>query len=193
MFKKSLDGREIFSENEDFEFWERLMADYLLPYTIDLQSPYKQIRPYRVRHKQQMNMYGKIELLSYCLMPTYIYMVIREREKGALTSFVRKISTYYSMVYNKKRGRSGYVFEGSYKKLVIGTQADLQNFINLVHLLPASGRIIKKFGVVQTSSGVVAKDYLYSSMRDYLLLEPRKWVSLANIEPMGRVVGRLPW
>ena len=174
VYKKSLDEREIFSEREDYLLWEKLLAEYLLPYKEE-STIYKGLRPYRQRHKQAMNMNGRVEMLAYCLMPTYIYMVVRENELGALTSLMRKVSTFYSMYYNKKHKRSGYVFEGSFKSKIIIT---LENTINLIHALPAV-KVVKRFGLGQTTSGL-GENF-------------REWVKPVAGGVRGKGVGKLPW
>ncbi len=188
VYKKGLDEREIFEDRADFELWEKLLSGYLVPYETET-TIYKGLRPYRQRHKQAMNMYGKIELLAYCLMPTHIYMVVRELEKGAVTSLMRKISTFYSMYYNQKHKRSGYVFEGSFKCQEV---KDVENTIRLVHQLPAA-KTVKRFGMVQTTSGISASDYLYSSLKDYLGERERKWVTPVGNAVKGTGEGKLPW
>ena len=194
IYKKGLDDREIFSEQDDYELWERLVAEYLSPYHEEIDSPYKGLRPYQKQHKQDMNLFGKIQLLAYCLMPTYIYMVVRENQKGALTALMRRVTTYYSMIYNRKRKRSGYVFAGSFKCKKISGVNNLGDTIRLVHEIPAS-KTVRRFGVVQTTTGANASEYPFSSNGDYVSGKPREWVTVIDLpEPVkGIESDKLPW
>jgi len=195
IYKKGLDDREIFTERDDYELWEKLVAEYLSVYCEETDSPYKGLRPYRKRHKQEMNLFGKIQLLAYCLMPTYIYMVVREIEKGAKTHLMRRVTTYYSMIYNQKRKRSGYVFAGSFKSKEISDRDELQNTIQLVHDIPGS-KTVRRFGVVQTTTGTNASEYPFSSFGDYLSGKPREWITVVD-SVASRIkdieLGKLPW
>jgi len=177
IYKGGLDDREIFAEPTEYELWEKIMAEYLIPYQNDENSPFKGLRPYRVAHKKAMNLYGQVDLLAYCLMPSFLYLLIREHTEGALTALLRRVTTYYSMVYNQKRKRKGFVFEGAFKKRLIGSENTLLELTKLVHLTPMT-KSVRRFGLVETSTGYRAWEYPYSSLSDYLSGKPRPWIKV---------------
>lgn len=178
IYKRGLDGADIFSDAMEYELWEKLCAEYLTLPVEESETIYKSMRPYRKKHKLEMNLHGKVELLAYSLMPTYIYMVLREKQPGSVTAFMRRVTTYYSMLYNKKRKRRGYVFEGTFKSTQISDLSLLRDVIWLVHQAPAT-KTVRKFGLVEATSSMRTREYPYSSINDYITLSPRSWITLA--------------
>src|SRR3989344_8568343 len=62
---------------------------------------------------------------AYCLMPNHFHLLITQTDKGSITRFMQKVSTGYSMYYNKKYQRSGALFEGKFK----AEHADNDNYL----------------------------------------------------------------
>ncbi|MEI8175112.1 MAG: transposase, partial [bacterium] len=52
---------------------------------------------------------------AFCLMPNHFHILITEKIEGGISKFMQKLSTAYSMYYNKKYKRTGGLFEGKFK------------------------------------------------------------------------------
>jgi putative transposase len=61
-----------------------------------------------------------IELGVYTLMPNHFHLVCREIHEGGIAMFMQKVSTGYTMYFNKKRQRTGALLAGSFKSKHIG-------------------------------------------------------------------------
>src|SRR3989344_9558262 len=53
-----------------------------------------------------------VSIGAYCLMTNHFHILIRENGEQGITEFLKKISTAYSMDFNKKYERSGTLYQG---------------------------------------------------------------------------------
>jgi putative transposase len=105
--------------------------------------------------------YGVI-LHVFVLMPNHYHLLI-ETPKPNLSSFMHCLNTAYTTYFNLKRGRSGHLFQGRYKSLVIDRDRYLLELSRYIHLNPV------RAGIVERPEG-----YTYSSYRAYI--DPRQEV-----------------
>src|SRR3989344_2009952 len=56
-----------------------------------------------------------VEIAAYCLMPNHFHLLVRELEEGGISKFMQKLTTGYTMFFNKKYERSGSLFQGRFK------------------------------------------------------------------------------
>lgn len=82
------------------------------------------------------NFYNRLELVSFCLMPNHIHLLIYQRQAGAMAAFMRSLLTSYSMYFNKKYGRTGPLFESRYKAALISSDDYLAHITRYIHLNP---------------------------------------------------------
>lgn len=80
------------------------------------------------------HLYGKLELLCFCLMQNHFHLLIYQRDAGAMQAFMRSVMTSYSRYFNKKYQRSGALFESRYKASLISDQTYLQHITRYIHL-----------------------------------------------------------
>lgn len=112
-----------------------------------------------------------IDICAYCLMPNHFHLIIREKTDGGASRFMQKISTAYTMYFNKLNERSGALFQGRFKARHADTDDYLSYLIAYVHLNPVKliEPLWKETGI---KDQVVAEQYLkhyrYSSYLDYL-------------------------
>lgn len=138
----------IFREPGDYEHMLRLFARYLSllesKNTAGLTFP---------------NFTNRIDLLSFCLMPNHVHMLVYQHQQGVMSDFMRCILTSYSMYFNKKYKRSGPLFESRYKASRISNDSYLQHITRYIHLNPKHWR-----------------DYEYSSLPYYLHQVTDEWI-----------------
>lgn len=176
IYNRGLDDREVFGGGDEFELLEQLLKRYLTDYAPEQNSRFKGEKPYRVRHKQEMVLRGKVDLLAYCLMPDHMHLLLAEKETGAITRLLRRILTFYSMEYNRKRKRRGPVFLGTYKAVEVEGEEMLKAVSRLIHLNPVV-KSIRRFALVETVAGSRLDEYRYSSYQDYVSGQRREWVN----------------
>jgi len=78
----------------------------------------------------------RIELISYCLMPNHIHMLIYQHDERALVELMRSLMTSYSMYFNRRYGRVGPVFQSRYRASRISDNQYLDHISRYIHLNP---------------------------------------------------------
>jgi putative transposase len=125
-----------------------------------------------------------VDIGAYCLMPNHFHLLIKEKQENGISIFMEKLSTGYSMYFNKKYDRTGKLFEGRFRAEHLDSDEYLKYIFMYIHLNP-----VKIFDPNWKEQGVndllKIKDYLYtynnSSYLDFLEV-PRREVSILNIK-----------
>jgi putative transposase len=97
----------------------------------------------------------KIKLLAYCLMNNHYHLIL-QNSSNKLSEFMKELNEHFGIIYCKKAGNKGYVFQDRYKSTFIQEGAYLQMAIAYVLLNPLR-------------TGIVDDTYKYkwSSITDY--------------------------
>lgn len=103
--------------------------------------------------------YGFI-LHAYVLMGNH-YHLLGETPHANLSAIMHFISGSYTTYFNRKRNRSGHLFQGRYKSILIDRDSYLLELSRYIHLNPVKAHMVEK-----------PDDYPYSSYGAYI--SPRK-------------------
>lgn len=112
-----------------------------------------------------------VNIGAYCLMPNHFHILITENIKGGISKFMQKLSTSYSMYYNKKYERTGGLFEGKFKSQYIDTDRYLKYMFSYIHLNPVKliQKDWKENGMINKLEALkFLEKYYYSSYLDYM-------------------------
>ncbi|MFA6325516.1 MAG: transposase [Candidatus Paceibacterota bacterium] len=112
-----------------------------------------------------------VDIGTYCLMPNHFHILITKKSEGGISKFMQKLSTAYSMYFNKKYKRSGSLFEGKFKSEHANDDRYLKYLFSYIHLNPI--KLIqhewKESGVKDKEEALnYLKKYFYSSCIDFL-------------------------
>lgn len=170
-FNRGVDKRKIFLSNTDYDRFLALLylANSNEPVHIDDLTKYKESRgrtlldeAYEVTRGEML-----VDVGAYCLMPNHFHLILRERIEGGITAFMRKVSTGYTMYFNKKNDRTGPLLGGKFRARHISDDRYFKRVVNYVHANPAE--IIEskwKQGIIQHRKEVrdFLEAYKYSSL-----------------------------
>ena len=73
---------------------------------------------------------------AYCLMPNHFHLLIRETVDGGISKFMSKLTTAYSMYFNKRYDRKGTLFEKPFRARHIDDDNYLKYLFSYIHLNP---------------------------------------------------------
>jgi putative transposase len=153
VYVRGVNRQRIFRDDNDFVKFLRLFERYLsleeAKNSVGISFP---------------NYCNRLDLLSFCLMPNHIHLLVYQHQMGAMTQFMRSILTSYSMYYNKKYKRRGPLFESRYKASLISDDAYLEHITRYIHLNPKHWR-----------------QYEYSSLPYYLQQISDEWIKPERI------------
>ncbi len=118
-------------------------------------TDYNKFREY-VKHSQEKH---RFILHAYVLMSNHIHLLI-ETPEGNLSRVIHTIISSYSTYFNKKRQRSGHLFQGRYKAILIEKDSYLLELSRYIHLNPVKANMAER-----------PEEYPFSSYRSYVASE----------------------
>jgi putative transposase len=79
-----------------------------------------------------------VDITAYCLMPNHFHLLLHQRTEGGISKFMQKLTTGYTMYFNKKYERSGTLFQGKFKSKHASEDRYLKYLLSYIHLNPAN-------------------------------------------------------
>lgn len=113
--------------------------------------------------------YGAV-IHAYCLMSNHYHLLL-ETPSGNLSKIMQHINGAYTSYFNVKRKRSGHLFQGRYKAIVIEADEYAQELSRYIHLNPVRANMVAK-----------PEEYRWSSYLDYIGAKKRpEWLETSFI------------
>ncbi len=88
---------------------------------------------------------------AYCLMTNHYHLLI-ETPEGNLSLGMRQMNGVYTQLFNKLHGRSGHLFQGRYKAILIQKDSHLLEVCRYVVLNPVRAKMVEQPGDYAWSS-----------------------------------------
>ncbi len=79
---------------------------------------------------------SQVAIGAYCLMPNHFHILLTPHTDDGVKNFMLKLSTGYSMYFNKKYFRTGSLFEGRFKSEYVNEDRYLKYLFSYIHLNP---------------------------------------------------------
>jgi putative transposase len=102
---------------------------------------------------------------AFCLMSNHVHLAIQVAQVS-LSRILQNLSFRYAQWVNGRRKRSGHLFQGRYKAVLVDADSYLHVLTRYIHLNPVRAGFVKE-----------PKDYLWSGHRAYLGLEKIPWLT----------------
>lgn len=123
--------------------------------------------------------YGAI-LHVYCLMDNHYHLLI-ETPRGNLSQILHHINGAYTTYFNIRHGRSGHLFQGRFKAILVEKDSYGGELSRYIHLNPVRAGLVKN-----------PSEYRWSSYRYYIGRERKpQWLTTALI--LGYFGGHGRW
>jgi putative transposase len=118
----------------------------------------------------------QVAIGAYCLMPNHFHILLTPLVEGGVSTFMKKLSTSYSMYFNKKNNRAGSLFEGRYKSEHADDDMYLKYLFSYIHLNPV--KLIqsdwREVGIKDKQGALdFLHNYYYSSYLDTQISRPQ--------------------
>lgn len=113
-----------------------------------------------------------VDIHAWCLMKNHYHLLLSERIEGGLTRFIMKLNVGYAKYFNERYQRSGTLFQGRTKKVLISRDAHFLYILHYIHLNPLDfrkeSRTWRERRVIDAASALKHLDaYRWSSYQDY--------------------------
>ncbi len=101
----------------------------------------------------------------FCLMDNHFHLLI-ETPSGNLSQIMRHINGAYTTYFNVKRARSGHLFQGRYKAILVEIDEYAKELSRYIHLNPVRAKMVK-----------TPEEYEWSSYQFYIgVKKPPEWL-----------------
>lgn len=140
IYNRGVEKRDIYLDDQDYAVFLSYLKDYLTPkkeneLTERLQDPntsYKE-RDKILKLLRLNNFYGEITLLAYSLMPNHFHFFVKQKSASSIDKFMQSLATRYTMYFNHKYKRVGFLYQDIYKAVLIETEEQFLYLSKYIH------------------------------------------------------------
>lgn len=133
IYNRGTDKRKIFLDSADYMRFTNGLIEFNnenpslnVRYKNSIGVPIHEVQP---REKL-------VEIFAYCLMPNHYHLMLRQMKDNGISLFMKKVGTGYTMYFNMKEERSGALFQGRFKSVLIDRDEYLRYLPHYIHLNP---------------------------------------------------------
>lgn len=119
-----------------------------------------------------------VEIVAFCLMPTHIHLILKQVADNGISNYMSKILNGYSRFFNVKHKRTGPLWSGRFKSVLVYADEQLIHLTRYIHLNPTSAGMIRK-----------PEEWDYSSYREYLK-QNEKLTPICNYENLISITSK---
>lgn len=138
VFNRGVEKRVIFSDQVDFR---RFYGSMYLFNDIDFSNPagFTSLRDEEMFERlletsDKAARRRLVNIMSYCLLPNHFHMLLEQLAENGIPKFMHRLCMAYSRYFNKRYGRSGCLFEGTFKAVMIKRDDQLMHLPRYIHL-----------------------------------------------------------
>ncbi len=166
IYNRGTDKRLIFQSATDYDRFSELLYAANERQSISLKEIKRKFNSvYEFERSEQLVAIG-----AYCLMPNHFHLLVTPLVEDGISKFMGKLTTGYSMYFNKKYDRSGVLFEGRFKAKWANSDEYLKYLFSYIHLNPVKlyQSDWKEQGIKDSEAAYdYASRFKYSSLANY--------------------------
>lgn len=161
IYNRGVAKREIFLDAQDYGVFLSYLKEYLLPKDeaqlheklSDPNTSYKE-KDKILKQLRLNNFAGEINLLAYCLMPNHFHFFVKQKNANSINKFMQSLATRYTMYFNKKYKRVGFLYQDNYKAVLITSEPQFIYLSKYIHkqALASQGPTLQGWKEKQPSS-----------------------------------------
>ncbi len=136
VYNRGVEKRKIFQDEHDYAVFLYYLKIYLSPVEELKQLIASSKMNMRVQRFFPLNLSQELDLLTFVLMPNHVHLLIKQYKVNSITKLMHRLSTSYTMYFNKKYKRVGSLFQGVYKACLVETDEYLLHLSRYIHLNP---------------------------------------------------------
>jgi putative transposase len=167
VYNRGVDKRVVFEDKQDYLRFYQSLA-----YFNTLDSTNNFISAKRMYRKDFEPL---VKIKSYCLLPNHFHLLIESVSDSGLSEFMKRVSAGYTSFFNEKYKRSGSLFQGTFKRKLIGSD-EYKNYLiayinenYVVHGLPTPTQVYEssKFHWLKIYKSMIISDDATETVTTY--------------------------
>src|SRR3989338_11224426 len=179
IYNRGVEKRNIFLNDQDhfrfvhnlFEFNDEQPAENLYYKNSSFQNPGQTSQSYETKSHKVRKRKCVVEIFIFILMPNHFHLLLKQRKENGITEFMHKLGVGYTMYFNQKYQRTGSLFQGTFKAILVEREAHFIHLPYYLHLNPLAltfpgwrdGNVAN-----HTEAMKFLENYRWSSYPDYI-------------------------
>lgn len=115
----------------------------------------------------------QVDIICYCLMPNHFHLLLLQKQNLGISNYLGLFQNSYTRYFNTKNERSGPIFRGRFKSVLVQTDEQLLHVSRYIHLNPYTSDVVDSLYSLKT--------YPWSSLPDYLNMTKKALVNREKI------------
>ncbi len=83
-----------------------------------------------------------IGVTAYCLMPNHYHFLLYTESDNAIGRFIQRLFNSYTQAFNRQQSRSGTLFEGRAKSILVDNETYAIHLCRYIHLNPVAACLV---------------------------------------------------
>ena len=137
VYNRGVDKRRIFLDDRDYRRFHRslsLFNDVAASFDTGISQLRKQDIDLLIQKAREHRREPLVDILSFILMPNHFHLLIRQCAEDGISRFLHRVAKGYSRYFNLRHGRTGTLFEGTFKAVHIDHESYLAHLPRYIHL-----------------------------------------------------------
>lgn len=138
VLNRGVDKRQIFVDKQDYLRFIHDLYEFNDQERSELN--YYKFRDYGVNGKiAKVNKKLKkplVDIMAFCLMPNHYHLLLSPRVEKGIPQFMQKLNMGYAKYFNQKYERTGTLFQGPYKNILVTNETHFLHLPFYIHLNP---------------------------------------------------------
>ena len=129
IYNRGVDKRTVFEDHYDYVHFLELI------WSVNQLEPIGSLYHHKQNKNEEIKGDSKklVEIISYSLLPNHFHLLVRESADRGMSSFMQKVGIGYTNRFNIKNKRSGSLFQGKYKSVLVDNEDYLLYLSAYIH------------------------------------------------------------
>ena len=127
VYNRGVDKRDIFMSKADY------LRFYQILNLFNVVDPVEHYESAINNHKSTEPKTKLVEVHAYALLPNHYHLILKQLVDGGISEYLKKVSGGYTSYFNQKQKRSGSLFQGKYKRVLVETDEQLNYLLTYVN------------------------------------------------------------
>jgi len=136
---RGVNKQRIFQDDNDRKRMLDLMVHCL---TKDKKQSFSMARKMKIVSKLPREGQGLVDVLAFCLMDNHLHLLIKENVEGGTSLYIQRVLNSYAKYFNLRHKRSGPLFTGRFKAVLVDGDEQLLHVSRYIHLNPYLAHMI---------------------------------------------------